>query len=1199
MDLCQLFIMLPDNKVREYSYIRCPNFAAHLTTIIHEMSTNNQINPPRQRATNNSNLEQNRSYSSYCSSCLARRRYSPYHLDRNYVCECSYYSGRRQEDRRHIIQPNYNSEQDERRCRQEEEIQQYQTGNDLEIRNNIAAALRNNMNNSDPDEHISRETSREPPRTLIDPMQMVRNRARTNTQPRRQTAHIVTDNTVTSARLNSTGISFGDAMNAFSRHTGGPPTMQQIVTEPRPNENEASDSDADLDADVDTTSDRWMPPGDHLNSVDELNEGSNDPSPETHRLQPGDGGWVNFPTAEGFFDALRSIRADLAAGTGGTSMGMTERVTVVRHDAPVNGNLDGMYIDPETGHEHRRINGVWRDITQEMQRRQPQNPHPVVFDVATHRAFYYDGANYVPLTIDAAPNPQETHNYMTNALLNNLNTTHNRTENTLNDTLGQAVSPIRGKHNNRQEQLTENPNTNQVIGNNQNNMLARHGINMQTIPNIPTPGTLPTSTAARTAITVPGIPTMGVNQRVPAVPTIQPPPNQTQTQTARINPTIARASFERTAAQLGGQNVPVLPLPGPPNGRVHAVPMVQTGTTVNHVAVVPPLANVPMVPQLNLNPLNLRPLNMVVSPPRREQPTIELPRTNPYIRLPRTVIDAIAAERDIHLAGTQQEKANQLFEYDHIMPDWLQSIMTATIETFQVLVGTKLYVFGAIHGVDYSELGGMANRDIVYYTRVSIILNDRNHPGRGILPGLVNGLNRNLLEIFGNKLQIPRNNLRFISTPELRTAVLTGNTDHIQNEAITRVAQRYHMLTTHKYSDLLGQLYNVDGDENAWVTVSRAQPHPMEAVIISLDDFTPGQIISTFGMAVPLSHANNLDRYIRANIVSYSKILTRGVMDPIPLDVTIYMSAHDLGEYVGKLTDNEIFTNIGVYVPYNSRTELVMNTINSLTHQRFMYPSVRALTRSHNKETVMGTDITDVNTFMVCYGTALKYHTYELGELVAAFYRDDHTRAMEFRHPENPMMKFTTNDVEGLMQLLRCFTPTDEIIALLNRIDEGIIDAREKIEFDDTARRQLNGFSKPIQELIREYLRQIFHIGMYMRRWAGPGHPFPLTEEATKAKELPDERVTHQLGIGIELLKQMGDLAKNFCLSLKICQYNRTGTIEHGAATFNHEWNQVVKGEQCIRMASTKFIGTGFHYLRALYRETIPGMDVKALDRIV
>jgi len=311
------------------------------------------------------------------------------------------------------------------------------------------------------------------------------------------------------------------------------------------------------------------------------------------------------------------------------------------------------------------------------------------------------------------------------------------------------------------------------------------------------------------------------------------------------------------------------------------------------------------------------------------------------------------------------------------------------------------------------------------------------------------------------------------------------------------------------------------------------------------------------------------------------------------------MSSRDLTNYISELTDGEIFENIGVYVPYDSRDELVTNIVAAITRLRFMYPSKRSLVRSHNKETLMMTEITDVETFMVCYGTALKYYTYELADLTAAFHRDEETHVMEFRRPENPNLRFTQNDIEGLVRLLQCFPPTPDIALLIERINEALIDAREKIAHDDVARRELLVFDKATQGLVREFLRQIFFTGMYMRRWKGPGNPFPVAENDTKDKKEPDEKVTHEVGTGMEILKQMGPLARAFCMNLKICQYNRDGGIDHGAITFNGEWDGVVKGNQCIRMASTRFIGTGLHYLRALYRETIPGIDVKALDRIV
>ena len=157
----------------------------------------------------------------------------------------------------------------------------------------------------------------------------------------------------------------------------------------------------------------------------------------------------------------------------------------------------------------------------------------------------------------------------------------------------------------------------------------------------------------------------------------------------------------------------------------------------------------------------------------------------------------------------------------------------------------------------------------------------------------------------------------------------------------------------------------------------------MEDVILNLDNFSNDQIIERFGMIIPLVYANNKEQYIRGNIVSYAPILNRGNMEVIPLDVTTYIDQQDLMIYLNRLTDKEIFHTIGVYVAYNSRAELVRNTLRCIFVPQFMYPTIRSAERSVNKITTVGlNNINDVDVFMVCYGTALKYITYELYDLM-------------------------------------------------------------------------------------------------------------------------------------------------------------------------------------------------------------------------
>jgi hypothetical protein len=672
--------------------------------------------------------------------------------------------------------------------------------------------------------------------------------------------------------------------------------------------------------------------------------------------------------------------------------------------------------------------------------------------------------------------------------------------------------------------------------------------------------------------------------------------------TTRVSIPIVPTMPDQTPAPPAPTITPV-PLPGLPNGRVPAIPIIAQPPwyTPRTTPDLPPLhvPHVPVVPKFTGTGGLRRPvIPPIPTPTKPVQVQVEMPAKNPYLGLPLPIINTIATERDIQITGSLAERARQLFEFDQIMPDWLQSILTLTVETFQVLTGVKIYVFGALHGVDYTDVVGIPNRDLMNYTRISILMNDPNHPGRRILPGLLYGLSRNLLERFAQKSGIPSGHLRFHTVSDLQNVIVTGKST-LDTEKITKYSQRYDLLTQHKYSNMIQNLYSIHGNEDRWIQVCKTEPHPMEQYILNYDQYTPADLSKAFGMVIPLSQAHNVDRYIRTNLVSYSDVLTRTGMEVIPLEVMVFMNTNERHDFVKKLTDNEIFNLIGIYVPYTSRDELVNGIARSVFHQRFMLPVVRSTARSFNAETLMGNEITDMTVFMVCYGTALKYHTYELIELYHAFNRDPDTGVMTFRRPDNMNQTFSTSDVEGLIELLRCFTPTEEITRLVNLIEEGMIDAREKIASDDEKEAQVKTFDPSNKQLVREYLRQIFYTGMYMRRWSGPGEPFPLTAQTTKKKEEPDAKVAQELGIGIELLKQMDPNVREFCLNLKICEYNKNGEIDHGTATFGYVWDQVIKGKECIRMGSTKFIGTGFHYLRILFRETIPGMNVRDLDRIV
>lgn len=244
-----------------------------------------------------------------------------------------------------------------------------------------------------------------------------------------------------------------------------------------------------------------------------------------------------------------------------------------------------------------------------------------------------------------------------------------------------------------------------------------------------------------------------------------------------------------------------------------------------------------------------------------------------------------------------------------------------------------------------------------------------------------------------------------------------------------------------------------------------------------------------------------------------------------------------------------------------------------------------------NRETVSYTDIMDKSVFMFGFGTPVRYQTYEIDDLIAAFYRDAETGASVFRRPESQNQQFTEDEMDDL----------DMFLVEINSFTPGANDLRRRIsdikhireDMTVTIRKlttKFRTFPAVEQMLVKEFLKSLFFAGMYMRRWKGPGNPFPITEQETLCKTDPEPLVQENLSLGRDILNRMVEEVRTFVLNLYTIQYNRDGSIEIEKQKFSEEWNAVVAGTQCIRMASTKFVGTCVFYLKEFFEEEIPGM---------
>lgn len=132
--------------------------------------------------------------------------------------------------------------------------------------------------------------------------------------------------------------------------------------------------------------------------------------------------------------------------------------------------------------------------------------------------------------------------------------------------------------------------------------------------------------------------------------------------------------------------------------------------------------------------------------------------------------------------------------------------------------------------------------------------------------------------------------------------------------------------------------------------------------------------------------------------------------------------------------------------------------------------------------------------------------------------------------------------------------------------------------------------------LIKEYFNKLFELGMYLRRWQGPGYAYPLNDLLIEGEtfECPiafsvASKATQTGGILGDILKNISnpELILNLPTADKI-----DGQLQPSLNTIGQILEEVQNGNYCIRMTSTIIAYTGAYYLSLLFNSQPPGFDI-------
>lgn len=630
-----------------------------------------------------------------------------------------------------------------------------------------------------------------------------------------------------------------------------------------------------------------------------------------------------------------------------------------------------------------------------------------------------------------------------------------------------------------------------------------------------------------------------------------------------------------------------------------------------------------------------------------DSPYIKQPLSNPYLHLSAGLINYVAQGLDFPVTGTAQEKAEQIHAYDQIMPKNKQTLMSKTLIQMEDARPRQLILYGLYHGLNMRYIIPLRNPDTQWclVSTITLLIFCRNsrqprpEPKPLGTEPLEYTLVGNVLVAAGMRQPHYGGNRHRVTSPahgqrlwrelvEYPTPLNSDNYMYVREWAhyapsafdfvlkahghtpeyiecldpedkiflITRgyplesevdvatrlVRRRTLMKTPDDVKTLLVALYSVSDQADPLSVIARKPAHTWEPYLtqVGIDSFEA--IMAQIGMVPPPNCGSRRD-YFRANFVATIKTLQ--LTQTLPPEK---WPTHKLAEWLAQFPDIALMQMSGAYVSYSSRESLISTLVTARTHSTFFVPLQR---QCRNGETVSGEKTTEIQ-FLIAYGTLVDYFGYSTDELYNAFSNADLTEFEKFRRPDAPT-PFTTPQIQELLTVLRNFSGHDLLVA---RINEGLAKGVARNDSEKRLYAAVAAQPKDQQQLLRDFIRETFDAGMYMRRWEGPGNPYPIREGITQRGVIPDANVSQALTKLQTEYTAMPTSLKNIVHSLCIVQWPQaTDDVfwqPYNQASLFHKVNA---GNYCIRMASSRFIWTAIYYLRLFFGELIPGFNPQEL----
>lgn len=609
---------------------------------------------------------------------------------------------------------------------------------------------------------------------------------------------------------------------------------------------------------------------------------------------------------------------------------------------------------------------------------------------------------------------------------------------------------------------------------------------------------------------------------------------------------------------------------------------------------------------------------------------------NPYLDLPYYVLYWIAKDRDIEVVGSADDIALQLFELDQIMPEWINKIKQTNFENFESLGYGELIMFCILNNIDLTEYFEVFNNislrkeSLCDYIHFFLMIKHKEYTDQDF-QALLSVIDYNVKEyllpkIFSINSEILCYCLKIIGLEKLRD--LKGDPNSKEKILNDPKIQRFLNLRSHSNVHLISKLYDIDPNQDfdsELAEVVRKEPKPFEKVLLEFDRYeVPLKFIKDYGVMIPPpNYLNPEGEKIKEAVEDYIK-------DYVLKNIVFYSSVtfkSPKSEDLETLTDLEIFELTQVLLPFKGRAELVQKSNEFLkgSKNHFFYPLKfsKYQKNSKNKEFLSSLEEIDnikPETPIICYGNAKNFFTYALEDLITSFSEDSESGVTDFLMPDNPKKIFSDENILSLRDLLNQMSNDERVIEifkdfnpkelterllkiekeniklLLSKISNVFLVRSEAFNGSNQLLKSFRGFSLKDQNLIGEFLKNVFYTAMYMRRWLGPGNPYPVNKEASLIK-IPEfnvfESVQNQSLIVTQILNQMSPEVRNFCLNLKTCMIKENFRPVFTFNTFEHVFDTSAKHhDRCIRITSNELLRFSVYYYHLFFDQIFEGINI-------